>query len=747
MAKQAGTSKGKSAGKQVAPPAAKPGTGRASEQASTSRKNDGNVELAAAKAAAPLSPEPAPVEAAPVAVGPNPLLAAWIGPFEIPPFGEIQAGHFLPAYEKAMAEHNAEVEAIAGSKSRPTFANTIEGLERSGRLMKRVGGVFWNRAGAHTDEAIQAIEREMAPRLAAHYNAITSNAALFARIDELHRRSAKLKLGEEQARVLERIHRGYVRAGARLDVAAKARIGEIKQRLAALGTAFSQNVLADEKAWELPLATATDREGLPDFLIAAAAGAAKERGSNASHVITLSRSLIEPFLMFSSRRDLREQAWKAWVKRGDNGGPTDNWAIVTETLKLREEQARLLGYATYAAFKLDDTMAKTPEAVRELLETVWTPARAKAAAECEKLQAKAAAEGANITIEPWDWRYYSDKVRRADYAIDEAEIKPYLALDNVLAAAFSTATRLFGLAFCELHGLPLLHPDVRAFEVTDAKGVHVGLFLGDYFARPSKRSGAWMSAYRGQERLTADVRPIIANTCNFAKAPADQSTLLSLDDARTLFHEFGHALHGLLSDVKYPSLAGTAVSRDFVELPSQLYEHWLTAPELLQEFALHHETGDAMPRELIDRIRAASTFNQGFATVEFLASAIVDMDFHAGPAPADPKALEAATLERIGLPREIVMRHRTPHFAHVFSGEGYSAGYYSYMWSEVLDADAFSAFLETGDIFNRRVAERLRKFVYAAGGSREEEAAYKGFRGRLPSVDGLLKKRGLDKAA
>ena len=683
---------------------------------------------------------------APAGTG-NPLLADWIGPYEIPPFGEIEAAHFRPAFDAALARHNAEIAAIAGAKAKPTFRNTIEALERAGELLGRVGGVFWNRAGAHTDEAIQAIEREMAPRMAAHRNAITSNAALFARIADLYGRRAELKLTAEQARVLERTYRGFVRSGARLEPQAKARMGEIKQRLAALGTSFGQNILADEKSFELPLPTKADRAGLPAFLVAAAASAAKERGSRASHVVTLSRSLIEPFLTFSDRRDLRELAWKAWIRRGDNGGSTDNWGHVAETLALREEQARMLGYKTYAAFKLDDTMAKTPANVRKLLERVWKPARAKALVERDMLQARAAQEGANITIEPWDWRYYAEKVRRAEFAIDEAEIKPYLALDNMLGAAFATAERLFGLRFCELHGLKLLHPDVRAFEVSDAKGRHVGLFLGDWFARPSKRSGAWMSAYRGQQKLRGDIRPIIANTCNFAKAPGGAPTLLSFDDARTLFHEFGHALHGLMSNVRYPSLAGTSVARDFVELPSQLYEHWLGVPELLEEFACHHETGEPMPRVLIDRVKAAATFNQGFATTEFLASAIVDIDFHAGPAGSDPRSREAETLARIGLPREIVMRHRTPHFAHVFSGDGYSAGYYSYLWSAVLDADAFAAFQETGDVFNRKVADRLRKYVYAAGGSREEEAAYKGFRGRLPTVDGLLKVRGLDKAA
>jgi peptidyl-dipeptidase Dcp len=678
---------------------------------------------------------------------PNPLLASWIGPYEIPPFGLIEPGHFKPAFEAAFAAHNAEIAAIAGNRARATFANTIEALERAGKLLERVGSVFWALAGAHTNDAIQAIEREMAPRMAQHSSAITSNAALFARIDSVHARRDTLKLTAEQKRLVERLHRAFVRAGAKLDEAGKARMAEIKQRLASLGTGFGQNVLADEKSFELPLPTAEDRAGLPDYLVAAAAAAARERGSNASHVVTLSRSLIEPFLVFSTRRDLREQAWRAWIGRGDNGGETDNWSGVGETLRLREEQARLLGFSSFAAFKLDDSMAKTPAAVRGLLERVWTPARARALAERDTLQAYAQKEGANITIEPWDWRHYAEKVRRAEFAIDEAEIKPYLPLDNVIAAAFATAERLFGLRMVEVHGLTLLHPDVRAFEITNAKGRHIGLFLGDYFARPSKRSGAWMSGLRRQQKLMGNIRPIITNTCNFAKAPDGAPTLLSLDDARTLFHEFGHALHGLLSDVRYPSLAGTAVSRDFVELPSQLFEHWLTTPQLLGEFARHHEAGEPMPRALIDRIRSAATFNQGFSTVEFLASAIVDIDYHDGPAPADPKAKEAETLKRIGLPREIVMRHRTPHFAHVFSGDGYSAGYYSYMWSEVLDADAFAAFEEAGNVFDPKVAQRLKRYVYAAGGSREEEAAYTAFRGRLPSVDGLLRKRGLDKAA
>lgn len=673
----------------------------------------------------------------------NPLLAQWSTPFALPPFGEIAPEHFPPAFEAALAEHRREIARIARNRAKPTFRNTISALENSGRTLDRVARVFWNLAGAHTNDALQAIEREMSPRLAQHWNAITSDAALFARIDALAGQQETLDLTPEQRRVLARTHRAFVRAGARLDESQKKRLGEIVERLAALGTRFSQNVLADEKSYALPLGP-EDLAGLPDFLVAASAAAARERKAEASHVITLSRSLIEPFLTFSPRRDLREQAFKAWVRRGENGGETDNRAIVAEMLALRHERARLLGFDTFAAYKLDDTMARSPEAVRGLFDAVWPAARERAARECAKLQAMAQSEGANITIEPWDWRYYAEKVRRAEFALEESDIKPYLPLDQVIEAAFHTAGRLFGLSFREVKDLPLYHPDVRAFEVTGPDGRHVGVFLGDYFARPSKRSGAWMSSYRGQEKLAGDIRPVIVNVMNFAKGSEGTPALLSADDARTLFHEFGHALHGLLSDVTYPSLAGTSVARDFVELPSQLYEHWFLTGEILGRFARHYRTGAPMPERTIAKLRAASTFNQGFATVEYLASAIVDMEFHTNPeARSDPMGFEAATLERIGMPREIVMRHRTPHFAHIFSGDGYSAGYYSYLWSEVLDADAFAAFEETGDVFDPATAERLKTYIYGAGGLREEADAYIAFRGRLPSVDGLLRKRGL----
>jgi peptidyl-dipeptidase Dcp len=674
----------------------------------------------------------------------NPLLARWSTPFAAPPFARIETAHFRPAFEAALARHRAEIAKIAGAGSRPTFENTILALERSGRLLDRVSRVFWNLSAAHTSDALQEIEREMSPRLAQHRTEITSNAALFQRIDAVHAARDRSKLASEERRVLERTHLHFVRAGARLKEREKRRMAEIVERLATLGTHFSQNVLAEEKAYALPLRAPDDLAGLPDFVVAAAAAAAKERGAGVGHVVTLSRSLIEPFLTFSSRRDLREKAWKAWVMRGAQGGKTDNRRIVAETLDLREERARLLGYDTFAAYRLDDSMAKTPARVRELLDAVWGPAKAQAAREARKLEAMAAREGQNTPLEPWDWRYYAEKVRKAEYDLDEAAIKPYLPLEQVIKAAFHVAGRLFGLKFEERRDLGLYHPDARAWEVTTRAGAPVGLFIGDYFARSSKRSGAWMSSYRSQERLDGDVRPIIVNVMSFAKAGNRHDTLLSFDDARTLFHEFGHGLHGLLSDVTFPSLAGTSVARDFVELPSQLYEHWLSTEEVLGRFARHAETGARMPAALVAKLRRSRTFNQGFATVEYLGSAIVDLEFHCGrPAGQDPMAFEAAVLSRIGMPREVGMRHRTPHFAHVFSGDGYSAGYYSYLWSEVLDADAFAAFEETGDVFDRATARRLKQYVYSAGGLREEAAAYTAYRGRLPAVDGLLRKRGL----
>jgi peptidyl-dipeptidase Dcp len=481
--------------------------------------------------------------------------------------------------------------------------------------------------------------------------------------------------------------------------------------------------------------------GLPDFLLSAMAEAARAHGANEGWAVTLSRSIIEPFLTFSDNRELRESAFRAWIARGE--GANDNRPVVAEILSLRHEKARLLGYANYAALKLDDTMAKTSTAVEGLLRPVWEKALDRAREESGDLSAIIASEGRNHAVEPWDWRHYAEKLRQQKYAFSESELKPYLQLEKIIEASFAVANRLFGISFRARPDMAAWHPDVRVFEVLDRSGKVAGIFFGDYFNRPSKRSGAWMSSFQSQHRLDGGRLPFIYNIMNFAKAPAGQPVLLSLDEAKTLFHEFGHALHGLLSDVTYPSVSGTSVARDFVELPSQLYEHWLTTPQILSQYARHHQTGETMPQALLDKVIAARNFNAGFNTVEFTASALVDMAFHTGGEIADPMAFEAAKLKEIRMPSQIVMRHRTPHFQHVFSGDGYSAGYYSYMWSEVLDADAFSAFEETGDPFDPAVAERLRKNIYAAGGSRDPEDLYKAFRGALPSADAMMRKRGL----
>lgn len=673
----------------------------------------------------------------------NPLLADWQGAFGLPAFAMIKPEHFRPAFDRALAEHRAEIDATAAQAAAPTFANTLEALEKSGRALAKVANVFFVLAGADTSEALEAVERDISPLLARHNNALYLNGALFARIADLHVRRAALGLTAEQARVLDRYHTRFVRAGAGLAKSAQDRLAAINEQLASLGTQFGQNVLADEKAYALILEEG-DLAGLPDFARDDARAAAQQRGQPGKYAVTLARSSCEAFLQFSSRRDLREKVFQAWIKRGANGGTTDNRALIAETVALRDERARLLGFETFADYRLDDQMAKTPAAARGLLDEVWGRARAKANVERDALQAMIAEEGGNFALAPHDWRYYAEKLRKAKYDLDEAEIKPYFQLDKMIEAAFETATRLFGLTFTPVV-VPLYHPDARAFEVTDKSGAHVGLFIGDYFARASKHSGAWMTSLRDQEKLNGDTRPIILNVCNFSKPAAGEPALLSFDDARTLFHEFGHAMHGMLSNVTYPLLAGTSVPRDFVELPSQLYEHWLEVPDILQKYARHARTGEPMPKALLDRLLATRTYGQGFATVEFTSSALVDLDLHARKAttPLDVDTFERQSLDRIAMPAEIVMRHRLPHFQHLFSGGGYAAAYYSYMWSEVLDADAFEAFEETGDAFDPATAHRLRDYIYGAGNLRDPAEAYKAFRGRLPTVDALLKKRGL----
>ena len=677
----------------------------------------------------------------------NPLIADWTGAFTLPPFASIKPEHFRPAFDRALAAHRAEIAAIATNSLAPSFDNIIVALEKSGRELDRVANIFFVLTGADTSDEIEAIEREISPLLARHNNALYLDRALYARIAALYKKRDTLGLDAEQVRVLERYHTRFVRAGAGVEQEAQGRLAAINERLASLGTRFGQNVLADEKSFAMVLEE-SDLAGLPDFVRAAARAAAEGRCQSGKYVITLARSSVETFLQFSSRRDLRERAFQAWIRRGENGGPTDNRAVIAEMVSLRDERAKLLGFANFADSRLDDQMAKTPAAARELLDNVWARARVKAATERDALQTMIAEEGGNFALAPWDWRYYAEKLRKARYDLDEAEIKPYFQLDKMIEAAFETARRLFGLTFTSVTA-PLYHPDARAWDVTDAQGNHLALFIGDYFARSSKHSGAWMTSLRDQEKLMGDIRPIIINVCNFSKPAPGEPALLSFDDARTLFHEFGHALHGILSNVTYPLLAGTAVPSDFVELPSQLYEHWLEVPEILRQYARHATTDQPMPKALLDRLLATRTFNQGFATVEYTSCALVDLDLHSAPdtTALDVTEFERKDLERIAMPAEIVMRHRLPHFQHLFSGGGYAAGYYSYMWSEVLDADAFAAFEESGDVFDPATAKRLRDFVYSAGNLREPADAYKSFRGRLPTVDALLKKRGLIDAA
>ncbi|SDY22104.1 M3 family metallopeptidase [Citreimonas salinaria] len=669
----------------------------------------------------------------------TPLLAPWDTPFALPPFDTIEDSHFAPAFDAALAEHRTEIEAIAANPEPPSFENTILALEGAGEALDRVLGVFFNLAGSDSNPERQALQREFSPRLAEHAAAIHANERLFERVRTLWETRDERGLSDEELRVLELSHRGFVRAGAALKGDAAARMTAIKSRLSVLGTQFTQNLLKDEADFLLPLAE-DDLAGLPDFVVdsARAAGEATDLDGPA---LTLSRSLIVPFLQFSPRRDLRERAWRGWVMRGENGGETDNRGIAAEVLALRAERATLLGYPDFAHYKLETEMAGSPDRVRDLLGQVWEPAKAQAEADAAEMEKMLHADGHSGPLQPWDWRYYAEKRRRALHDLDETELKPYLQLDRMIEAAFSCAGRLFGLDFAPLD-VPLYHADCRAWEVTRG-GEHVGVFIGDYFARASKRSGAWCSAFRSQARRPKTQTPVVANVCNFAKPSAGKPALLSYDDARTLFHEFGHALHQLLSDVDFGSISGTAVARDFVELPSQLYEHWLEVPEVLGEFATHATSGEAMPQEMLDRVLAAATFDMGFQTVEYIASAMVDLEFHSGPPPADPMQKQAEVLEGLGMPQAIAMRHATPHFAHVFAGDGYSSGYYSYMWSEVMDADAFQAFEEAGGAFDPEMAARLERHILSRGGSAEAEALYTAFRGRMPGVEALLKGRGL----
>jgi peptidyl-dipeptidase Dcp len=675
----------------------------------------------------------------------NPLVAEWTGPYGgVPAFDKVKVSDLKPALEAAMAENLAEVEKIASQTTAPTFENTIAEMERTGRALDRVQTIYGIWGSNLSSPEYRTVESEMDPKLAGFYDKITQNEALFKRIEAVYNSPAKAKLTPEQQRLTWRYYTNFVRAGAKLGAQPKARLSEINQQLAKLYTKFSQNLLADENEQFLELKTEADLAGLPQSLRDAAAEDAKERKLAAAGAISNTRSSIDPFLTYSTRRELREKAWRLFVNRGDNGDARDNNAIITEILQLRAERAKLLGYETHAHWRLENAMAKTPERAMDLMMAVWKPAVARVREEVADMQKLADQEKAGIKIEPWDYRFYAEKVRKAKYDLDQNEVKPYLQLEKLREGMFWVAGELFNFSFTPVTNVPVFHPDVRVWEVKDkTSGKHIGLWYFDPYARAGKRSGAWMNAYRSQERLNGEITTIVSNNSNFVKGKPGEAVLISWDDAVTLFHEFGHALHGLSSNVTYPTLSGTAVARDYVEFPSQLLEHWVETPEVLQKFAVHYQTGKPIPQELVDKIEKASKFNQGFATVEYLASALVDMKLHlAGSQKIDPDAFEKKTLSELGMPDEIVMRHRTPQFGHVFSSDGYSAGYYSYLWSDVLNADAFEAFTEAGGPYDKKVAERLRKNIFTVGNTIDPANAYRGFRGRDPKVEALMRKRG-----
>jgi peptidyl-dipeptidase Dcp len=678
------------------------------------------------------------------------LRAPWTGPYGgVPAFDKVQVVDFVPALEAAMAETQAGVERIANDPAPPTFENTLAAMQKNGRTLSRVNRIFGIYAGTMSTPEVQAVEREMAPKLAAHSDRITQNSALYGRIKAVYDTRETSGLTPEQQRLAWLYYTNFTRAGAALGADAKKRLGELNQQLAKLYTTFSQDILAEENDRWLTIESEADLVGLPDSVRAAMSAAADAQGLKGKWLVLNTRSAVEPFLTYSDRRDLREKVWRTFIMRGDNGEAHDTNATIAEILKLRAERAKLLGYATHAHWRLENSMAKTPERAMELMEAVWPAAVARVQEEVADQQkiadAEAAAGGVKLTIEPWDYRYYQEKVRKAKYDLDQNEVKPYLQLEKLREGMFWVAGQLFGFQFVPVPAgtVPVYHPDVRVWEVKDAKGAHVGLWYFDPYARKGKRSGAWMNAYRDQEKFERPVTTIVSNNANFVKPPPGDPVLISWEDATTLFHEFGHALHGLASNVNYPSLSGTAVPRDYVEFPSQLMERWLATPEVLNRYALHYRTGKPIPAALVEKIRRSETFNEGFATVEYLSSALIDMKLHlAGDAKIDPRAFEKDTLAALGMPREIVMRHRTPQFQHVFAGDGYSAGYYSYLWSDTISADAYEAFTEAGGPYDKAVAKRLKENVFAIGNTIDPAIAYRAFRGREPGIGALMRKRG-----
>ena len=676
---------------------------------------------------------------------PNPLLEPWKGPYGgVPPFDRVQVALFKPALDAAMMQNLMEVEKIAKDPAAPNFENTIAAMERTGRTLDRVTTIYNVWGSTMASPEFQVVQREMAPKLAAFSDKITQNEPLFKRIEAVYNSPAKAKLTPEQQRLSWLYYTNFVRSGARLNPEAKARLSQINQQLAGLFTKFSQNVLAEEDSQFITLKSGDELAGLPQSVRDAAAASAVTRKQPGTWVIMNTRSSVDPFLTYSDRRDLREKVWRMFINRGDNGDEHDNNAIITEILHLRAERAKLLGYLTHAHWRLENAMAKTPERAMELMMAVWKPALARVHEEVVDMQALATKEGSAIKIAPWDYRYYMERVRKAKYDLDQNEMKPYLQLEKLREGIFWVAGELFNFNFTPVTNVPVAHPDIRVWEVTDkTTKKHIGLWYFDPYARAGKRSGAWMNAYRSQERVNGEITTIVSNNANFVKGKPGEMLLISWDDATTMFHEFGHALHGLNSNVTYPSLSGTAVARDYVEFPSQLMEHWLSTPEVLQRFAAHYQTGKPIPQALVDKINRSKTFNQGFATVEYLAAALVDMKLHlAGDKKIDPRAFEKEALAGLGMPHEIVLRHRLPQFLHVFSSDSYSAGYYSYLWADVLTADAYGAFVEAGGPYDRKVAERLRKYIFSVGNTVDPAEAYRAFRGRDPKIEALMKKRG-----
>ncbi len=675
---------------------------------------------------------------------PNPLLAQWEGPYGgVPPFDKVQVSLFKPALEAAMSENLADVDKIANDSAAPTFENTIVALERAGQTLERVSTIYGVWGSTMAGPEFQAVQREMAPKLAAFSDKITQNEALFKRIEAVYNSQAKKKLSSEQQRLVWLDYTNFVRSGAKLNGTDKARLSQINQQLAGLFTKFSQNVLAEEDGQFVALKSEADLAGLPQSVRDAAAAAATTKKQE-GWLISNTRSSVDPFLTYSDRRDLREKVWRMFIMRGDNGDEHDNNSTITQILQLRAERAKLLGFSTHAHWRLENSMAKTPERAMELMMAVWKPAVARVHEEVADMQALADKEGAKIKIEPWDYRYYAERVRKAKYDLDQNEVKPYLQLEKLREGVLWVAGELFNFKFTPATNVPVAHSDIRVWQVADkTSGKQIGLWYFDPYARAGKRSGAWMNAYRTQERVNGQITTIVSNNANFVKGKPGEPLLISWDDATTMFHEFGHALHGLNSDVTYPSLSGTAVARDYVEFPSQLMEHWLSTPEVLNKFAVHYQTGKPIPQELVDKIKRSATFNQGFITVEYLAAALLDMKLHlAGDRKIDPRVFEKEALDELGMPHEIVLRHRLPQFMHVFSSDSYSAGYYSYLWADVITADAFGAFTEAGGPYDKKVAERLRKNIFSVGNTIDPAEAYRNFRGRDPRVEALMKKRG-----